>query len=279
MVKVGSRQFWNRWRVGLVLAFALFFVVQILKTGGFNHRSTYYDEYTIFRPPKDLDVSNESYEKAKLFLRQRQSIFSQQYKSPITESTADLIEREALRFFTEYMYDSLAPYWLGTGYSKTGKSTTPGNGVVSPQHFVEQLLIDAGLGFRVAPELELSPSEWVGHILIERNVKRYNSSTMTSFVQELKQMSDGFYLLALDDHIGFIRIQGEELNFLHVSDQRPFCVVIEDAEQSKTISQSKIKVLGLLSGAHELIEFWLLKEPIIVEQPLIIKDSTAQQGT
>lgn len=279
MVKVGSKQFWNRWRLGLVLAFVVFFVVQILKTGGFNHRSTYYDEYTIFRPPQNFDVTNENYEKAKLFLRQRQSIFSQQYQSPITESTSDLIEREALRFFTVYLYDSLAPYWLGTGFSKTGTSTIPGTGVVSPQHFVEQLLTDAGLSFRVEPELELSPSDWVGHILIERNVKRYSNSTMTSFIQDLKQMSDGLYLLALDNHIGFIRISGGNLSFLHVADKGPFCVVIEEAEQSKAIAQSKNKVLGLLSGAHELIEYWLLMKPIIVEQPEILKDSTLQSDT
>ena len=92
-------------------------------------------------------------------------------------------------------------------------------------------------------------------------------------------MSDGLYLLALDNHIGFIRISGGNLSFLHVADKRPFCVVIEEAEQSKAIAQSKNKVLGLLSGAHELIEYWLLMKPIIVEQPEILKDSTLQSDT
>jgi hypothetical protein len=273
-----DKKFWNRWRIGLILSFVAFFVVQVIKTGGFDHRANYYDEYTIWRPPKDLIVNDENYEKTLSFARQRHYILSQQYTSPVSENTSFLIEREAMRFFSQFLYDSLSPYWLGTTFSKTGKSEIPGKGVISPENFVLQLLKDMGVDMRIDPELIYKPGDLIEFLLFNRNISHYYGTPMASFIQDVKDKSDGLYLLALDEHIGFLNVEGENLSFLHVAPKKPFCVVIEDAEKSKLIAQSKDRWLGLISDAEEFIRHWLENEPIIMESIKISNPDTASSS-
>ncbi len=264
-----QKKFWRRWRVGLIFVLLAFFVIQILKTGGFNRRASYYDEFTIWRPPRTLLVSDENYRATKSFITQRQGILIQQYQYPSSEGTEELIEREALRFISSSIYDSLAPYWLGTKFSKTGNTKYPGIGLVSPEHFVIQLFLDAGLQVKVDPEFNPKPIDLVEILLFDRNIFHYDNISMISFLQELNQKGDGLYLLALDSHIGFVSLQGGQRKFLHASPTNPFCVVKEDLENSKIIAQSKNRTLGSISGSSELIKVWLSNEPIKIDAAMI----------
>ena len=78
----------------------------------------------------------------------------------------------------------------------------------------------------------------------QKSIKRFRHTPIQDFVNDLRQLENGLYIVGLDFHTGFIYHENEELLFIHSSYQTPQMVIQQNVRESGILATSKYKVIG-----------------------------------
>ncbi len=157
----------------------------------------------------------------------------------------------------------LMPHWCGTTWAYHGTTQVPRRGRIACGYFVSTLLRDAGLRVRRVA-MARRPSEAIIKSLVsERYIRRFSDVPIARFVDRLHALGSGLYIVGLDNHVGFLLVQGNRSTFVHSTYLKPTCVTAEDAVSSPALAASRYRVVGNISADPELIRKWLARERIV----------------
>ena len=183
-----------------------------------------------------------------------------------TDTLKNEILRETQQIFSDYLVNQIIPHWYGTTWDYNGHTAVPNEGEIACGYFVSTTLRDMGLNlnrYRMAQQSALSEAK----TLTTRNeMSIYSISSEKSYnlmMHELRtEFKDGFYLLGLDNHVGYFFKKGEHLCFIH-SNYIDLKVMFEFVENSAAF-QSNIYVFAPITNNLPLMKKWLENTPIKV---------------
>lgn len=168
-----------------------------------------------------------------------------------------VILAEAEKLFISSIDTVIFPFWYGTDWDFYGTTQTPNEGKIACGYFVTTVLRDAGLRVQRVSLAQQASEKIVKSLTNETHIKRFRNATIEKFVADIKTLGAALYVVGLDNHVGFILNDGEEVYFIHSSYVEPGEVIKEKALTSPVLSSSKYRVMGNISGDQQLIAKWL----------------------
>ncbi len=158
--------------------------------------------------------------------------------------------REVLEAFDRRLF----PAWLGTQWAFHGTSETPGSGTIACGYFVSTLLRDAGFRVQRVRMAQQASEQIVTSLAPEAEVVRFRYLTPPQVVARVRErFGDGLFVVGLDYHVAFLRLDGAEARLCHSAVLAPGSVVCEPAATAE----------GLVSGYHVVGR--LLSEPLMLD--------------
>ena len=204
------------------------------------------------------DASDISYTELIQCIGADRQQFADQYFTASDQAEAQEILDEARDYLIESITEGLIPYWYGTKWDYEGTSQVPGEGYIACGYFVTTILRDAGFNIRRVHWAQQASEYIIKALTQEQFIKRYsNSVPIEKFLASIKEWGPGLYVVGLMDHTGFIYCDGEDVNFLHSSPNKPRKVVSEINDKNPRLRNSAYRVLGKISADDVLIEKWL----------------------
>jgi hypothetical protein len=172
------------------------------------------------------------------------------------------IEQEAPQYFRKNLLENVIPCWYGTPWDFNGISDTPQDGLIACGYFVSTTLQHNGLklnryklaqqhGFNVVKTLCDSSQTF---------------TTISALLKHVVALPEALYVIGLDNHVGFLSKEGENIYFIHSNYIIPSAVVKEKAQLSAALFNSSIYMIGSLSSNNKLIRKWIKGESIQIIQ-------------
>lgn len=188
------------------------------------------------------------------------------YKNAGDGKTNQAVLAEAGATLFDALRTTIMPAWIGTEYDFNGMTATPRQGSIACGYFIASVLTDAG--FRVERiSLGQAPSELIIRSLVsEDSTARYSGKTGPQFMELIKTLAPGIYLLGLDTHVGFLVIDSDGASFIHASRMAPYGVIRENPADSYAVMNSQYRVLGNLLVDNTLLLKWLGSEKIVTKR-------------
>lgn len=207
-------------------------------------------------------VKNETYNLAVISIKQWQKNKSDQY----LKLTSDSIRLS----YINHLQDSIVikivkdiiPYWYGTPWEFYGTTEKPKQGGIACGYFVTTILKHAGYNIEKNKLAQQASELIIKSLVSEKYIKRFSYTPIEKFVNSVKEMGEGLYIVGLDIHVGFIYVNNQDVYFIHSSYIEPRCVVKEIAVESKILASSEYRVIGKISADPDLTEKWLTGEKI-----------------
>ncbi|MEQ1676560.1 MAG: hypothetical protein ABL876_07660 [Chitinophagaceae bacterium] len=154
----------------------------------------------------------------------------------------NLASPESKTRLTNFIADSLIPCWYGTPWDFNGTTQTPQTGNIACGYFVTTTLRDAGMQIDRVKLAQCASEQLVKSTCTD--IQRFSNKSVESFVEAVKRSGYGLYIVGLDNHTGLILNDGKEVYFIHSGVLLPRCALKEKAIESRTLSNSKYRVVG-----------------------------------
>lgn len=151
--------------------------------------------------------------------------------------------------------DELLPAWNGTPWAMNGTTQVPHEGAIACGYFVSTTLLHAG--FQVErSRLGQQASELITRSLVTLEpIWVRSDQPIDPFVDKLRRGGDGIYLVGLDNHVGFVIVDGADTWFHHAGPGEAG-VRREPALTASFLSTSRYREAAKLFD-DALIEKWL----------------------
>ncbi len=169
---------------------------------------------------------------------------------------------KARKSFVSLIYNNIIPVWYGTDWDFYGTTQTPKEGKIACGYFVSTVLRDAGAKVQRVSMAQQASENIIKSLTSAKFIKRFSNITIEKFVADVKNQGEGIYVVGLDNHVGFILHDGEEVWFIHSSYGEPSEVIKEKAVDSVILSGSKYRVTGKISADDNFIIKWLKQTAI-----------------
>lgn len=150
----------------------------------------------------------------------------------------------------------LFPIWSGTPWNFYGTTETPKEGTIACGYFVSTLMRDAGFDVERV-KLAQQASEYIVKTLAEPNdTLRFRNVEKATVIADLrKKLGDGLFVVGMDYHVAFLRLDGARADLCHAAVFEPKAAVCEDAAASPGFT-SNYHVVGRVFSDAQLTA-WL----------------------
>jgi hypothetical protein len=194
----------------------------------------------------------QTYADSRQSLATRRNELARRYAQAAPRDRDDIL-REAGAWLREALDQELFPHWYGTQWDFYGTTETPRDGKIACGYFVTTLLRDAGFQLERARLAQQASEKIILSLVRPAFVQRFRYAPLADFVAAVKHKGAGLYVVGLDNHVGFILHDGQEIYFVHSSYGDPQEVVKEIAAESLILGGSKYRVLGALTADEQLL--------------------------
>lgn len=178
------------------------------------------------------------------------------------KAETDSVLNVASSFFNETLLNQIIPHWYGTIWDYNGYTDIPGEGLIACGYFVSTTLKHIGVNvnrYKLAQAYSLKAVKVLsGDAVIDLSGK--GAGGVIAFLQEKE---DGFYVVGLDNHIGYLLKRQGQIFFIHSSYLHPGQVCIELAKNALAFQGHNSYVLAQLSRNGQFIKRWLLETEFI----------------
>lgn len=171
------------------------------------------------------------------------------------DKKAVLVKAEKL--FVSSIDAEIFPYWYGTDWDFYGTTQIPKSGQIACGYFVSTVLRDAGVKLNRVTIAQQASENIIKSLTTESFINRFRNVAIDKFVEEIFKLGAGLYIVGLDNHVGFILNDGNNVYFVHSSYLEPSEVVKEIALTSPILSSSKYRVVGKISADDSFLRKWL----------------------
>ncbi|MDF1849943.1 MAG: hypothetical protein P1U85_03850 [Verrucomicrobiales bacterium] len=133
--------------------------------------------------------------------------------------------------------------WMGTPWDFSGTSQVPREGSIACGYFVTTTLQQAGFELERIRLAQAASETMIRAICPEETIRRYRDVALAPFLESVKEQGDGYYVVGLDRHTGFLRVKvSGEILFVHSGAGRG--VVVETPEDAPELARSRYRVIG-----------------------------------
>lgn len=150
--------------------------------------------------------------------------------------------------------NNILPHWYGTPWDFNGYSNQPQKGQIACGYFVSTPLKHIGFNwnrFRLAQQ----DATTIIRKIAGNNIKFYWNQSPSTFLNNVKKLDNGLYILGLDSHVGFLYKTSDEIKIIHSSYYGEICVMEENAHLSLALEHSNSYVLGRLNTKENLAKW------------------------
>lgn len=154
-------------------------------------------------------------------------------------------------YLDSLIVSSILPHWYGTPWDFDGYSNVPQKGQIACGYFVSTPLKHVGYNwnrFRLAQQ----DATTIIRRISGKNIKFYRNQSPSEFLNNVKKLDNGLYVLGLDSHVGFLYKTANQIKIIHSSYYGEICVMEENAQTSLALQHSNSYVLGLLNTKENL---------------------------
>ena len=209
-------------------------------------------------PEKSLEVIAAEYQAIRDSINLHQRDLSREYKEADNKKEGEVIQ-EARAYVLDAMINRIFPSWYGTPWDFNGTAQIPKHGLIACGYFVSTTLEHAGFNVERAL-LGQQASQYIIKSLVKgkKDVKTVCCNKhMDLFLDTIRGMGDGLFIVGLDCHVGFIINKSGNVTFCH-SDytKRWYGVDREAAAESVALVGSKYKIVGKILDDHMMVA-WL----------------------
>lgn len=207
-------------------------------------------------------ICTASYSETKAAIEARRLQLAQAYQaSNSLEEKRALLSKAGLEL-QKIITSDLAPHWYDTPWSFSGTSQIPGEGSIACGYFVTTLLRDAGFNLERVKLAQQASENIIKALVLPASIKRFSNKPLDRFLNDVRALGNGIYIVGLDYHVGFISVEESGTYFIHSSYQEPLAVVRESAQTSRILAESRYRVIGKL-GDEKLLIGWLTQRRFV----------------
>ena len=193
----------------------------------------------------------------------RRTELAARYRRATTPASRTACLAEARELWLTALDSTVFPAWEGTPWHFYGRSWEPRQGSIACGYFVTTALHDAGLRLPRTLLAKQAATVIIRNLTTEAYMHRYRGLSQADFVQQMRQLGPGLYVLGLDYHVGFLRVrEGGAVQMIHSSYTGAGGVVREAADSSAAL-ESQARVVGKISDDPALLRAWLLGTPLV----------------
>jgi len=218
----------------------------------------------------DLDCESENivieskgeYDSVKAAISSSRIALKKKYETASIEEKPAVL-KEASILFTESLLNEIIPHWYGTEWDYNGYTDIPGEGQVACGYFVSTTLKHIGVNvnrYKLAQTYSLQAVK----VLQGGNAINLWGVGQDSFCTYIEAQKDGFYVVGLDHHIGYVLKRKGKAYFLNSSNLWPGTVCIESARKTLHFRWTNSFMLCDLSNNDSFLKKWLLSEAFVV---------------
>ena len=197
-------------------------------------------------------------------LAQRRAALAAEYAKADAKQKPEILAR-ARQQLAKALDEELVPAWFGTPWEFYGTSQTPGQGAIACGYFVSTVLRDAGLRVERVRMAQQASEYIVRSLSPASRILRLKDLTNAQVIEEVRKQGDGWYVVGMDYHVGFIRIDGEAARFCHSSFLGTKVVVCEAPETAGGLASTLHVVGPALPDAR--VADWLLERAVATVLP------------
>lgn len=234
----------------VVVLALLFLSLLITDCAGQNLSEKNTNTQTIITPTKP---DGDYQAKLKAIETERQKL-ANKYRNSINKN--EILE-QTRQFLVFSIDQDIFPFWYGTDWDFYGTTQTPREGKIACGYFVTTVLRDVGIKLNRVSLAQQASEHIVKSLTTETFIKRFRNVTIEKFVENIKDFGEGLYIVGLDNHVGFILNNGNDIYFIHSSYVEPSEVIKEKALSSPILSSSKYRIVGNISADNNLLKKWL----------------------
>ncbi|MFI5204787.1 MAG: hypothetical protein ACHQF2_09855 [Flavobacteriales bacterium] len=146
--------------------------------------------------------------------------------------------------------DSMFEYWYGTRWGFYGTSPKPRQGKIACGYFVTTTLKHLGLNINHIYLAQQASSVLIKEVCDKNSIKIFTNSRFEKMLAYVKQYPGQIFIVGLDNHVGYMVKQKDDMYFVHSGGGRPLCVIKEKAEIANHLQWSKYHMVGHINFAH-----------------------------
>ena len=147
--------------------------------------------------------------------------------------------------------ETILPYWYKTPWDFDGYSNVPKKGVIACGYFVSTPLKHIGFNWNRYRLAQQDATTIIRKISGEET-KFYWNKSPKEFLNLIKELNDGLYVIGFDSHVGFLHKHQSGIDIIHSSYYGEICVMKEEALTAPALSHSNSYVLGRLFTKNNL---------------------------
>ena len=147
--------------------------------------------------------------------------------------------------------ETILPYWYKTPWDFDGYSNVPKKGVIACGYFVSTPLKHIGFNWNRYRLAQQDATTIIRKISGEET-KFYWNKSPKEFLNLIKELNDGLYIIGFDSHVGFLHKHQSGIDIIHSSYYGEICVMKEEALTAPALSHSNSYVLGRLFTKNNL---------------------------
>ena len=159
--------------------------------------------------------------------------------------------------FIKHITQKVFPYWYGTKWDYNGTTQMPQEGSIACGYFVTNTLRDMGVPINRVKMAQCASEEMIQSLASKKNIYHISGVSLKDFEKKLTGYGNGLYVIGLDNHTGFILINGNEHVFIYSTGWFPFKVVRDVISESSVLSKSKYRVVGKISDDDDFLKRWI----------------------
>jgi hypothetical protein len=162
---------------------------------------------------------------------------------------------KARRVLIETLVGEILPAWNGTAWAMNGTSQVPGEGAIACGYFVSTTLLHAGFHVERVRMGQQASTFIIRSLITTSRVAKSSDEPIETFVAKVRKQGDGVYVVGLDNHVGFVIVDGADTWFHH-SGPGETGVRREPALTATFLSTSRYREVAKIFD-DALVENWL----------------------
>lgn len=153
-------------------------------------------------------------------------------------------------FLESCLRDSVFEYWYDTPWDFNGTTEVPRKGNIACGYFVTTTLKHLGLGIDRVYLAQQASSAIIKEVCDPLSVKVFTNLSYKRMKAWVEQYDGNIFIAGLDNHVGFIVKEANEMYFVHASGISPHKVVKEKCDESNLLVYSKYHMVGHINFAR-----------------------------
>lgn len=147
-------------------------------------------------------------------------------------------------FAERCLKDSIFEYWYDTPWDFYGTTEVPRQGKIACGYFVTTTLKHLGLNIDRVYLAQQASSVLIKEVCDPESVKIFTNGRYNKMAGYVRQHKGHIFVVGLDNHVGFIVKEGDEIYFIHSSGIAPYKVMKEKCDVARQLIYSKYFMVG-----------------------------------